>query len=57
MHYVIGDIHNEAKKLKSILNQIKFNPNDELIVLGDIFDRGTNPEPVEVYFTLSAIQS
>lgn len=56
MHYVIGDIHNEAKKLKSILNQIKLNPNDELIVLGDIFDRGTDPEPVEVYFSLSAIQ-
>ena len=56
MHYVIGDIHNEAKKLKIILNQIKLSPNDELIVLGDIYDRGTDPEPVEVYFALSAIQ-
>lgn len=39
MHYVIGDIHNEAKKLQSILNQIKIKPQDSLIVLGDIFDR------------------
>ena len=36
MHYVIGDIHNEAKKLQSILNQIKIKPQDSLIVLGDI---------------------
>ncbi|MEE1101319.1 MAG: metallophosphoesterase [Agathobacter sp.] len=54
MHYVIGDIHNEAKKLRSILNQINMGPQDELIVLGDIFDRGgVQPNPVEVYFMLS----
>lgn len=57
MHYVIGDIHNEAKKLKSILSQIKLSSDDELIVLGDIFDRGgTDPDPVEVYFSLLTIQ-
>ncbi len=57
MHYVIGDIHNEAKKLQSILNQIKIKPQDSLIVLGDIFDRGgTEADPVEVYFMLSGIQ-
>lgn len=56
MHYIVGDIHNEAKKLKNILKQIKLEPQDELIVLGDIFDRGADPEPIEVYFALSAIQ-
>lgn len=40
MHYVIGDIHNEAKKLRSILSQINMEPEDELILLGDLFDRG-----------------
>lgn len=57
MHFVMGDIHNEVKKLKSILKQINLGANDELIVLGDIFDRGgASPDPVEVYFTLSGIQ-
>lgn len=57
MHYVIGDIHNEAKKLRSILEQINIGAGDELIVLGDIFDRGGDePDPVGVYFMLSGIQ-
>lgn len=57
MHYVIGDIHNELGKLKSILKQINLEPNDELIVLGDVFDRGAdNPDPVGVYFELCKIQ-
>lgn len=57
MHYVIGDIHNELQKLKSILNQIKLSAEDELIVLGDVFDRGgIDADPVGVYFALSAIQ-
>ena len=57
MHYVIGDIHNELTKLNSILNQIHLTRSDELIVLGDIFDRGgTEADPVGVYFALSGIQ-
>ena len=57
MHYVIGDIHNEVHKLKSILNQINLTYEDELIVLGDVFDRGgSEADPVGVYFTLTAIQ-
>ena len=57
MHYVIGDIHNELSKLKSVLKQINLQPNDELIVLGDVFDRGTDkPDPVGVYFELCKIQ-
>ena len=57
MHYVIGDIHNEAKKLNSILEQIHITQEDEVIVLGDLFDRGgTEPDPVSVFFTLSGLQ-
>lgn len=57
MHYVVGDIHNELTKLNSILNQIHLTRFDELIVLGDIFDRGgTEADPVGVYFALSGIQ-
>ena len=35
MHYVIGDIHNDLKKLKQILKQINITRDDELIVLGE----------------------
>lgn len=57
MHYVIGDIHNEAKKLNSILEQIHITQEDEVIVLGDLFDRGgTEPDPVGVFFMLSGLQ-
>ena len=57
MHYVIGDIHNELQKLKSVLAQINLTQEDELIVLGDVFDRGgVDADPVGVYFALSGIQ-
>ena len=57
MHYVIGDIHNEARKLNSILEQIQITQNDEVIFLGDLFDRGgAEPDPVSVYFMLSGLQ-
>lgn len=52
MHYVIGDIHNEAKKFRRILEKISLGPSDEVILLGDLFDRGVDPDPVEVYFTV-----
>ena len=57
MHYVMGDIHNEVKKLQSVLKRINITKDDELIVLGDLFDRGgATPDPVGVYFTLSGLQ-
>lgn len=57
MHYVMGDIHNESVKLQNVLDQIDLSADDELIVLGDVFDRGgANPDPVGVYFILSGIQ-
>lgn len=57
MHYVIGDIHNEVKKLDSILNQIQLNSEDELFLLGDVFDRGVeNPDPAGTYFLLAGVQ-
>lgn len=56
MHYVVGDIHNELSKLKNILSKINLTPTDELILLGDVFDRGTDTaDPVGVYFELCKI--
>lgn len=57
MHYVIGDIHNELRKLKSVLEQINLSVEDELIILGDIFDRGgADADPIGVYYELMKVQ-
>ena len=57
MHYVIGDIHNDLKKLKQILKQINITRDDELIVLGDVFDRGgETADPFGVYCALAGLQ-
>lgn len=57
MHYVIGDIHNEIRKLDDILEQIQPTDDDEVILLGDLFDRGgEGADPVGVYFAISGLQ-
>lgn len=56
MHYVIGDIHNEIRKLDSILGQIQPTDSDEVILLGDIFDRGgEEADPAGVYFAIAGL--
>lgn len=53
MHYVIGDIHNENTKLRSMLKQISFGKTDHLYLLGDLFDRGGGEaDPAGVYLTV-----
>ena len=57
MHYVIGDVHNDAGRLHQMLDTIGFQRDgeeaDHLYLLGDLFDRGgTVADPVEVYFTV-----
>lgn len=57
MHYVIGDIHNELKKFDNILEQISIREDDQVYILGDLFDRGgTEADPVGVYFRFLEIQ-
>lgn len=56
MHYVLGDIHNDLKKLHQVLKQINVTVEDEVIVLGDVFDRGgENADPFGVYCALSGL--
>lgn len=53
MHYVIGDIHNENRKLQSLLKKISFGESDHIYMLGDLFDRGgEGANPAGVYFTV-----
>lgn len=46
MKYVMSDIHGCYNEFKEMLKLINFNKDDELYILGDIFDRG--PEPLRV---------
>lgn len=52
-HYIIGDIHNSIKEFNSIIDQIAPSRQDEIVLLGDAFDRGGDaPDPVGVYFRI-----
>lgn len=41
MRYCIADIHGHYTEFMRLLERIKFNSNDELYILGDLCDRGT----------------
>ena len=56
MNYVISDIHNDYGSFKAILKNIKFNSNDKLYILGDIFDRGgITADPYGLYQHISQL--
>lgn len=40
MTYVMSDIHGESDKFFEMLNLINFNENDQLVIIGDVIDRG-----------------
>ena len=43
MKYVMSDLHGCYDKFIKMLEVINFNEQDELYILGDIFDRGSQP--------------
>lgn len=43
MKYVIADIHGCYEEFMELLEKISFSEQDELFVLGDVLDRGTEP--------------
>ena len=43
MRYIVSDIHGCYKEYKALLEKIAFSDADELYVLGDAMDRGTEP--------------
>lgn len=46
MIYVLSDIHGNLRRFESIMNQINFQPDDTLYILGDIVDR--NPDGIKI---------
>ena len=56
--YVVGDIHNSLIKLNGVLKQISLSYKDNLILLGDLFDRGAaEPDPVGVYSRICGLDA
>lgn len=49
---MISDIHNDLINFKKILKKITFSEKDTLYILGDVFDKGYHPMPVELYFEI-----
>lgn len=41
--YVMSDIHGVYEKYEEMLKKIKFSSSDEMFVLGDVVDRGSEP--------------
>ena len=56
--YVIGDIHNSLKKFDEMIKLISPTMQDQIILLGDIFDRGgAEPDPIGVYFRIRGLNT
>ena len=51
MVYVMSDVHGQYEKYKKMLELIKFSAKDEMYVLGDVIDRGS--EPIKVLMDMS----
>lgn len=50
---IIGDIHGCNKELCALLDKVKLEKEDKIILLGDLFDRG--PESWEVFHTVKSL--
>ncbi len=44
MHYVIGDIHANARELRALLDTLDLRNGDRLIFVGDYLDKGDQPK-------------
>jgi serine/threonine protein phosphatase 1 len=51
MKLIVGDIHACAQELEELLEIVGFGPDDQLIALGDIFDRGPDNSKILELFT------
>lgn len=47
MRYIISDIHGDFKNFQKMLKKIRFSKEDQMYILGDIFDKGT--ENLKIY--------
>jgi predicted MPP superfamily phosphohydrolase len=50
----IGDVHGMRAELEQLLENVQYDPaSDQLVLLGDLVDRG--PEPVQVVALVKAL--
>jgi serine/threonine protein phosphatase 1 len=53
MKIIVGDIHACKAELEELLDKIGFGPDDQVIALGDIFDRGPDNKGILELFSSS----
>ena len=53
MTYILSDIHGHEGRFRSILKQIRLQPEDTLYILGDVIDR--NPEGIRILLEIMAM--
>lgn len=46
MIYAMSDIHGQFEQFRNLMEQIRFQKEDTLYILGDVVDRG--PEPMKI---------
>lgn len=52
----MSDIHNDYLRFKSMLHAIQFSKQDQLYIVGDVFDRSNHePNPVDLYFQILSL--
>ncbi|MBI3126604.1 MAG: serine/threonine protein phosphatase [Candidatus Tectomicrobia bacterium] len=44
--YAIGDIHGQRAMLEELIRRVPFQPEDEIVFIGDFIDRGPDPKGV-----------
>lgn len=49
MFYLMSDLHGEFQKFLNMLDEIQFGSSDQLIILGDVIDRGPESIPLLQY--------
>ena len=52
--YVIGDVHGNYPKLKMALEAVDYKPDDDLIFVGDVMDRGSYNGKVARFIVLTS---
>lgn len=56
--FIIGDIHNTLTKLNEMIRLISPTMQDQVILLGDLFDRGgAEPDLLGVYFRIMGLNT
>ena len=50
--WVIGDVHGFSKTLRQLITKLTLSPEDSVVILGDLVDRGPNSFVIVQYINM-----